>query len=43
MRYAVEIDSGVLIYISSFIKIGSGNQKVDIGGICSHTDRMEIT
>jgi hypothetical protein len=27
MRYAVEMDSGAMIYIPSFIKIGSGIQK----------------
>jgi hypothetical protein len=28
MKYAVEMDSGALIYISSFIKIGSTIQKL---------------
>jgi hypothetical protein len=28
MKYSVEMDSGVMIYISGFIKIGSGIQKV---------------
>jgi hypothetical protein len=27
MKYAVEMGSGAMIYISSFIKIGSSNQK----------------
>jgi hypothetical protein len=27
MKYAVEMDSGAMIYIPSFIKIGSGIQK----------------
>jgi hypothetical protein len=31
MNYAVEIESGTMTYISSFIKIGSGIQKL-IGG-----------
>jgi hypothetical protein len=31
MNYAVEMDSGAMIYISSFIKIGSGIQNL-IGG-----------
>jgi hypothetical protein len=31
MKYAVEIGSGAMIYIPSFIKIGSGLQKL-IGG-----------
>jgi hypothetical protein len=33
---AVEMDSGAVIYIPSFIKIGSGVQKL-IGGIHRHT------
>jgi hypothetical protein len=28
MKYAVEMGSGAIIYIQSFIKIGSGIQKV---------------
>jgi hypothetical protein len=31
MKYADEVGSGAMIYIPSFIKIGSGNQKL-IGG-----------
>jgi hypothetical protein len=34
MKYAVEMDSGVMIYIPSFIKL--------IGGIYRHTERTEI-
>jgi hypothetical protein len=34
MRYAVEMGSGAMIYIPSFIKIGSGIQKL----IGSYTD-----
>jgi hypothetical protein len=41
MKYAVETGSVATIYISSFIKIGSGIQQL-IGGIHRHTDRMEI-
>jgi hypothetical protein len=41
MKYAVEMGSGAMIYIPSFIKIGSGIQKL-LGRIHSHTDRMEI-
>jgi hypothetical protein len=40
MKYTVEIDPGVMIYIPSFIKIGSGIQKLIRGGF---TDSMEIT
>jgi hypothetical protein len=38
MNCAVQMDSDAMIYIRSFIKIGSGIQKL-IGGI---TDSMEI-
>jgi hypothetical protein len=41
MKYAVEMGSGAMIYIPSFIKTGSVIQKL-IGGIYRHTDRMEI-
>jgi hypothetical protein len=41
MKYAVEMGSGAMIYIPSFIKIGSGTQKL-IGGIHRHTASMEI-
>jgi hypothetical protein len=35
MKYAVEMGSGAMIYIPSFIKTGSGNQKL-IEGIHRH-------
>jgi hypothetical protein len=41
MKYAVQMGSGSMIYIPSFIKIGSRIQKL-IGGIHSYTDSMEI-
>jgi hypothetical protein len=41
MKYAVEIGSVAMIYIRSFIKIGSGIQKL-IGDILIHTDGMEF-
>jgi hypothetical protein len=41
MKYAIEMDSVSMIYVPSFIKICSGNQKV-IGGIHRHRDKMEI-
>jgi hypothetical protein len=41
MRCAVEMGSGAVIYISRFLKIGSGIQKL-IRGIHIHTDSMEI-
>jgi hypothetical protein len=41
MQYAVEMRSGAVIYIPSFIKIGSGIQKL-IGAIHTHRDSMEI-
>jgi hypothetical protein len=41
MNHAVEIGSDGVIYVPSFIKIGSGIQKL-IEGNSRHTDRMEI-
>jgi hypothetical protein len=38
---AVEMGSGAMTYVPSFIKIGSGIQKL-IEGIHRHTDSMEI-
>jgi hypothetical protein len=42
MKYAVEVGSGAMIHIPSFIKIGSGIQKL-IVGIHGHTDGMLIS
>jgi hypothetical protein len=39
MKYAVEMGSGALMYIPSFIKIGSGIQKL-IGGIHIQTHEL---
>jgi hypothetical protein len=41
MKYAVEMRSGAMIHIPSFMKIGSGIQKL-IGKIHRHTDSMVI-
>jgi hypothetical protein len=41
MKYAVEMDSGAMIYRPSVMKIGSCIQKL-IGGIHRHTDSMVI-
>jgi hypothetical protein len=41
VKYAAKMSSGAMIYIPSFIKIGSGIQKL-IRGIHRHTDSMEI-
>jgi hypothetical protein len=41
MNYAVEMGSGAMTYIPSFIKIGSAIQKL-IGGKRRHTDSMVI-
>jgi hypothetical protein len=41
VKYAVEMGSGAMIYIPSFIQIGSGIQKL-IAGIHRHVERMEI-
>jgi hypothetical protein len=40
MKYAVEMGSGAMIYIPSFIKVGSGIQKLI--GVYRHTDNTEI-
>jgi hypothetical protein len=42
MTYAVEIGSGAMIYMPSFIKTGSGIQKLMGGGGHRHTESMEI-
>jgi hypothetical protein len=42
MKYAVEMGSGAVIYIPSFIHIGSGIQKLMGGRIHRHKDNMEI-
>jgi hypothetical protein len=45
MEYAVELDSGVMIYISSFIKIGSGIHKLIEGDTLTHrqhSDRIDL-
>jgi hypothetical protein len=42
MKHAVEMGSVAIIYIPSFIKVGSGIQKV-IGGIGRHRDSMVIS
>jgi hypothetical protein len=41
MKYAVEMDSGAMTYISSFIKTGSAIQKL-IRGIHRHTDSIKM-
>jgi hypothetical protein len=41
MKYAVEMGPVAMIYISRFINIGSGIQKL-LGGIQRHRHRMEI-
>jgi hypothetical protein len=42
MKYAVEIGSGAMIYIPSFINIGSGTQTL-IGGIQIHRQHGDLT
>jgi hypothetical protein len=37
MKYAAEMGSGAMIYIPSFIKIGSGIHKMMVGGTQAHT------
>jgi hypothetical protein len=41
MNYTAEVGSGAMIYIPSFIKIGSAIPKL-IGGIHRHTDIIVI-
>jgi hypothetical protein len=41
MKYAVELDSGAMMYMPSFIKIGSDIQKL-IAVIQRHTNSMAI-
>jgi hypothetical protein len=40
-KYGLEMGSGAMIYIPSFIKIGSDIQKL-IDGAYRHTDSMEM-
>jgi hypothetical protein len=42
MKYAVEMGSGAMIYIPSFMNIGSGIHKL-IGALHRYTDSMLIT
>jgi hypothetical protein len=44
MKYAVDMGSGAMIYIPSFIKSGSGIQKLIRGysQTHSHTDSMDV-
>jgi hypothetical protein len=42
MEYAVEMDWGAMIYIPSFIKTGSGIQKL-VGWINRHRDNKVIS
>jgi hypothetical protein len=41
MKYAVEMGSGAMIYVPSYIKIGSGIQKLN--GADTHTDSKVIS
>jgi hypothetical protein len=43
MKHAVDMGSAVLIYIPSFIKIGSAIQKLIRGYKCRHTDSNVIS
>jgi hypothetical protein len=44
MKYAVDIGSGAVIYVPSFIRIGSIIQKlIGGGGIHRHTDKQTAT
>jgi hypothetical protein len=41
MKYAVDMGPGTVMYTQSFVKIGSGIQKL-MGGIHRHTDSLVI-
>jgi hypothetical protein len=43
MKYALEMGSNAMIYIQSFIKIGSAFQMLMVWGIHRHTDSMVIS
>jgi hypothetical protein len=43
MTYVVEMSSGAMIYISSFIEIGAGILKLMGRGVHRHKYSMEIT
>jgi hypothetical protein len=43
MKYATEMGSNAMIYIPSFIKIGSAIQKLKVGEVHRHTDRKVIS
>jgi hypothetical protein len=40
MKYAIEMDSGAMMYVLSLIKTGSGIQK--LMGAVGYTDRKEM-
>jgi hypothetical protein len=42
MKYAVEMGSGAIIYIPSFIKIGSGIQKLILGDTQTHRQHGDL-
>jgi hypothetical protein len=43
MKYAAEMGSGAMMYIPSFIKIGSGIQKLMAGATWGYTDSKVIS
>lgn len=42
MKYSVEMGSRAATYVGSFIKFGSGIQKLVGGRVHRHTDSLEI-
>jgi hypothetical protein len=42
MKYSVEMGSSTMIYIPSFIKIGSGIQKLIWGNARAHTQHSDL-
>jgi hypothetical protein len=43
MKYAIEMGSGAMIYIPSFIQIGSGIQKLIGGDSQTHREHGDLT
>jgi hypothetical protein len=41
MKYATEMGSVAMVYIPSFIKIGSDIQKLFVGGLHRHKERKD--
>jgi hypothetical protein len=42
MKYDIEMGSGAMVYIPSFIKTGSGTEKLVAGAHRRHGDRIRL-